>query len=312
MSRMRAVALSLVFALASNVALAQATPNKAETEKELEAARERLERAAREVAELSAKLGDRAAVRTMRIDGAERRAIIGVQIDPSSDQSGARVREVSPGGPAAEAGIQTGDVIVAIDGKSIAGRDDSGAELVRQMRGVMPDQKLKVRVLRDGKPKDFTVDARSRPPATFMFRMDPESPMPPIPPLPPEAFSGGPESVFDFLGSWRGELSGLELASLTPKLGSYFGAKSGVLVVRAPENSPYKLEDGDVIQSIDGREPTSGAHALRILRSYQSGEKVQLKVLRQRKSMTLDALVPEREKNERKRVRIVTPDGMQS
>ena len=66
----------------------------------------------------------------------------------------------------------------------------------------------------------------------------------------------------------------MELASLTPKLGAYFGANEGVLVVKAPENDVFKLEDGDVIQSIDGRKPDDGGHAMRILRSYQSGEKL--------------------------------------
>jgi C-terminal processing protease CtpA/Prc len=285
----------------------------AETEAKLKAARERLEQAAREVAELSAQMGDRAMNRVMRFDFDERRAIIGVQIDPESDKTGARIASVSPGGPAAEAGILAGDVIVAVEGKSIAGRDDSGRELVRQMREVKADQKVKVRVLRDGKTKDFTVIARPRPASAFAFRVPEGVAMPAIP-LPPEALDGGADSVFDFVGRWHGELAGLELASMTPKLGGYFGAKQGVLVVRAPENSPYKLEDGDVIEAIDGRVPTSGSHALRILRSYQPGEKVQMKVLRQRKSVTLDATVPERSErqHERRRVRIVTPEGMQS
>jgi hypothetical protein len=56
----------------------------------------------------------------------------------------------------------------------------------------------------------------------------------------------------------------------------------------------FKLEDGDVIQSIDGRKPDDGAHAMRILRSYRSGEKLNLSVLRQRKPITLAVTMPER------------------
>ena len=47
-----------------------------------------------------------------------------------------------------------------------------------------------------------------------------------------------------------------------------------MLVVRAGADSPYGLQDGDVILSIDGRAPTDAQHAGRILRSYQPGEKV--------------------------------------
>jgi hypothetical protein len=49
-----------------------------------------------------------------------------------------------------------------------------------------------------------------------------------------------------------------------------------------------------VIQTIDGRKPDDGAHALRILRSYSSGEKLNLTVLRQRKPVTLSVTMPER------------------
>ena len=49
-----------------------------------------------------------------------------------------------------------------------------------------------------------------------------------------------------------------------------------------------------MIQTIDGRKPEDGAHALRILRSYKSGEKLSLAVLRQRKSLTLAVTMPER------------------
>ena len=67
--------------------------------------------------------------------------------------------------------------------------------------------------------------------------------------------------VQQFRGIFPGEFGGMELASITPKLGAYFGTNEGVLVVQAPDNDVFKLEDGDVIQSIDGRKPDDGVHA---------------------------------------------------
>jgi hypothetical protein len=67
-----------------------------------------------------------------------------------------------------------------------------------------------------------------------------------------------------------------------------------VLVVQAPKDGAFKLEDGDVLQSIDGRKPDDGPHALRILRSYSSGEQLNLSVLRQRKPVTVAVTMPER------------------
>jgi hypothetical protein len=91
----------------------------------------------------------------------------------------------------------------------------------------------------------------------------------------------------------HGPLMDMELATLTPRLGGYFGSDKGVLVLRAPTDGALKLEDGDVILAIDGRVPASGSHATRILASYQPGEKLTLRVLRQHKTLELEATVPE-------------------
>jgi S1-C subfamily serine protease len=92
----------------------------------------------------------------------------------------------------------------------------------------------------------------------------------------------------------HGPLADMELVTLTPQLGRYFGTDKGVLVVRASREQGYKLEDGDVILAIDGRQPTSGSHATRILSSYQPGEKIAIKLMRQHKMVNVEAtLEPE-------------------
>jgi S1-C subfamily serine protease len=96
------------------------------------------------------------------------------------------------------------------------------------------------------------------------------------------------------MGSSRGSISGMQLATLTPQLGAYFGTGKGVLVLRAPRDAAFNLQDGDVILSIDGREPTSGSHATRILGSYQPGEKIKLELMRQHKKTGIDAVMPSR------------------
>jgi C-terminal processing protease CtpA/Prc len=273
---------------------------------QLDKARAELDRKAQEVAELSMKLsgGEEMVFHTAM----PRQAMLGVQVDPESGTQGARVMSVSPGGPADQAGLKRGDVIVTLDGKSIAGNDASGRLLVQQMRSVKPDQKVKVRVLRDGKNKDLVVVARPMGPlmgANRVFDMRvPEMGV---------AMAGGGMGPMPMVQQFRtfihNEFNGLELASITPKLGAYFGATDGVLVVSAPENDSLKLEDGDVIQAIDGRKPTDGGHALRILRSYKSGEKLNLSVLRQRKPMTLAVTMPERGGDMDEGVLITAPMG---
>jgi hypothetical protein len=313
---MKQLILASLLALGA-VATAQAETGGADTQREAESAKSRaqrdaedlklraqldkaraeLDRKAQEVAELSMKLGGGNDV-LLRAVG-PRQAMLGVQIDPESGTKGARVLGVSPGGPADEAGLKTGDVVVMLDGKSISGKQDSGRALVDEMRAVKPDQKVKVRVLRAGKNKDLVVVARpmeGRFPGDRMlgFR-GPEAGRTTMGGVPMGGGAMGSMPMFQqFRTFTRNEFNGLELARVTPKLGAYFGATDGVLVVSAPENDSLKLEDGDVIQGIDGRTPTDGAHALRILRSYKSGEKLNLTVLRQRKPVTLAVTMPAR------------------
>jgi predicted metalloprotease with PDZ domain len=249
----------------------------ADLEARLESARHRLEESAREVAELSNQLGGPLVQKFSTFQGgAFGRAIIGVQLDPSSGKDGVRVIAVSPGGPAAEAGIHPGDVIVAVNETSVTG-EDASRQVVKIIRDVKPDSKLNVRVLRDGKPRDFIVTARPGP--GFMAFEGGFPDLPAMPPLNPFFMVQGP-------------LANMELATLTPKLGTYFGTEKGVLVVRSPPDGALKLEDGDVILAIDGRQPTSGSHATRILGSYQPGEKITLRIVRQHKTVDLETTVP--------------------
>jgi S1-C subfamily serine protease len=239
-----------------------------------------LEEAAHEVAVLSSQLGGPLVERFATFDGGFGRAIIGVQLDPSSGKDGARVVSVSPGGPAADAGIRAGDVIVAVNGTTVTG-DDATRQVVKVIRDIKPESKVNVRVKRDGKTQDVTVVARPGPGIMSFGDGLPQM---------PEMLQVAPAKPFFMI---QGPLSNMELVTLTPQLGKYFGTDKGVLVVRAPPDSALKLEDGDVILAIDGREPSSGSHATRILGSYQPGEKLSLKIVRQRKTIDLETTVPE-------------------
>jgi C-terminal processing protease CtpA/Prc len=305
--------LMLAAMLGANAAYAAETKSAAEKDQknseelqaQLDAAQEKLETAAREVAELSAQMAG-PVVDLFTVSGPPpSRALIGVQLDPSSGKDGARVLEVSPGGAASEAGIRSGDVIVTLNGEKISD-ERSARQVTRLMRDVEPRSKVKVRVLRDGQPKDFELTARegmrnfmfssavpvpaagvSMPPnATRLMRTTPAFPMP------PPGVELGPTMRHFMIGS-DDDMAGMELATLTPTLGKYFGTEKGVLVVRSPERAAFKLEDGDVILAIGGREPTNGSHATRILRSYQPGEKVDIKLMRQRKPINVQITLPD-------------------
>jgi len=157
------------------------------------------------------------------------------------------------------------------------------------MEAIEPGEKVELGLERDGKPLKLAVEARRLDRAFYAGTpgvpvMRPLQALPRIEALP---FDG---DVHWLLGGW----GDAEFVTLTPKLGRYFGTDKGVLVARAPEDAALGLQDGDVILSIGGRAPENGPHAMRILRSYQPGESVELKILRDRRGQTLSAKIPER------------------
>lgn len=252
---------------------------------QMDAARRRLEVAAQQLAALSAQMNGPMMQRVMTLAGPTR-VLVGIQLDDSSGNAGARVREVSPGGPAEEAGVRGGDLIVAVNGTNVRGREPA-ARVVQLLRDVKPGDKVDLKVSRDGKIRDLTVTARPDGDDFFFARQFPD--MPPMPDLPRvkafTAWGGGPMII-------GGPMADMELARLTPGLGRYFGAETGVLVVRAPSDGALGLQDGDVILSIGGRKPIDGSHVIRILGSYDPGEKLTLEVLRLHRKITVATTVP--------------------
>ena len=101
----------------------------------------------------------------------------------------------------------------------------------------------------------------------------------------------GPESFALRLGT---SLPGLELVSLNPELGEYFGTDEGVLVLSVPEDSELGLKAGDVIQTIGGRRVKSPSHSMRVLRSYDADESVSFEIVRRKRSMTVKGSIPDR------------------
>jgi S1-C subfamily serine protease len=265
---------------------------RAELDARMEDAQERLSRAASEIAEIAAERASEAMDSFPWSGEWPRRAVIGVQLGREG-KDGVRVADVSPFGPAELAGVRAGDVIVRVNDKDVKGQ--TSREVVRLLREVKPEGSVKLRVMRDGKPMDFDIAPR---PLVAQTQIFPDEP----PPGPDgDAFRGFEKfEAFKFGFGTRSELNGLEVTTLTPQLGRYFGTEKGVLVVRAPKDESLKLQDGDVIVSIDGREPTSSSHITRILSSYQPGEKFTLRVFRDRKAQDIVVTLPERQRSERR------------
>ena len=110
----------------------------------------------------------RQVVGELKDKGVVARGYIGVQIQPVTqdiadglglkDTKGALVAEAKSG-PAADAGVKSGDVIVAVNGEKI----DGPRELSRKIAGIGPDKKIDLTYLRNGAEKTASVTLAKMP-----------------------------------------------------------------------------------------------------------------------------------------------------
>ena len=213
-------------------------------------------------------------------------------VDKSGPVEGVVIGGVTPESAADDAGLHAGDVITAVNGESMSAESSQGANerLLKFMQGVEEGDELKVDYLRDGKAASVELSPRVMEMHAFSWAPDGRN-------LHIEGIPGVPNIIREFKFErgfpWVASTWGsMELVELNAGLGKYFGTDTGLLVVSAPDLDGLELQDGDVIQSIDGREPTDVRHAMRILSSYQGGESLKLGIMRDKKKRTIEVEIP--------------------
>src|SRR5262249_17840078 len=109
--------------------------------------------------------------------GAVKRGWIGAEVQPVTPEiaeglgvnnlHGAIVASVQRDGPAAKAGLKSGDVITSVDGEAIK----DAKELTRKIRAMPPGSSIRIATLREGKENSLKValgqlpdEARPKPP----------------------------------------------------------------------------------------------------------------------------------------------------
>ena len=201
---------------------------------------------------------------------------LGVVMAANPNANGVKVAAVSPGGPAKAAGLQAGDVITAINGKALTAKNQDGLAQARaQLAGLKDGQTVKIGYLRAGKPANTTVKAAKIEPRMVINR---------------ETRRLGPGDAPPAMvhaTRWHG----LNMASLNPELGAYFGTTSGVLVL-APSTALPSLQGGDIIRKVNGKAVNTPREVLNALRPAKTGEKVPVEILRNRKAQSVSLTVP--------------------
>jgi serine protease Do len=156
-----------------------------------------------------------------------------------STPRGILVSDVSPDGPAAQAGLNRGDVIVAIDGKPVT---DVG-HFRNHIAGTPPGTKEKLTILRDGREQSLDVAIAEIPERATVAASMPARP----------------------------EGPGLEVVDLTPEIARRLGLPPGVqgaVVARIQPGgvaAEAGLRPGDVVQEVNRRPVRSAKDFTRAL-----------------------------------------------
>lgn len=314
-----ALALALAGASAAQSGAATAPADLAAKRAEMARLQEEMAELGKRMADLARDVGGTAPRIVMHRMG-EPRIGLGVVLGEAVD-GGTRIAAVTPGGPADKAGLKAGDVIRSAHGKTVSAPDD----LVAALRGIQKGQAINVGYLRDGRSAAAAVVADELPGrgAVQWSDVDVER----LESL--RALADGQREVhivrermhgrdaggrhdgrggapeIRVLTCINGEgdcdreamsrafrFRGLNLSSIDGDLGRYFGTDKGALLIRASDALPG-LKSGDVITAVEGRAVESPRDVMRALGAKEAGDKLKLRILRNRAAQDVEITVPE-------------------
>ena len=230
------------------------------------------------------------------------------------EERGALITDVPEEGPAAEAGLQSDDVVISWNGSRI----ESAAQLRRMVRETPAGRAIDLGYIRDGRERSVRLelaerssDVALRPllelhgnrleglneqlgelherlqhdlPERIRGRLH-EVPAP----------SGGGNNFRFFI---RGGRLGVGIQNLGDQLAEYFGADDGgVLVSSVSEDSPAEeagLRAGDVIIGIGGDDVEDPGDLMEAVAEAAEGD-IDIRILREGRTETLRATLPERD-----------------
>ena len=194
------------------------------------------------------------------------RGFLGVALQPLSEDlakqfkmdgtNGALVAEVTSKSPAEKAGLQSGDVVVEVGGKKVEGP----TELQMTIASMAPGTKAELKVIRDGKDKNFTVELAERPAGKGLAAAEPAKPTDP--------------DVLD----------GVTVADIDAEARKKFDLPEGMKGVVISEIDPESpsaeagLKVGDVILEANREPVTTSKQAVELSEKLKKEKKVLLRV----------------------------------
>jgi serine protease Do len=226
---------------------------------------------------------------------------------------GVAIEKVLENSPAANAGLQAGDVILRFNNEEVT----SVRKLTRLIGEVAPDHQITLAIVRAGGEREVNVTLGKRPADLFEFgKFDmrvpmPQMQMPQMPQMPP---IGNLPRMREIpvpnegdlpVAVWRfgGRQIGVGATPLTKQLADYMGINEdkGLLITEVRENSPAAragLKAGDVIVEADGKEVKGQMDLMRAINEKKEGD-ISLTIVRDKNRQTV-RVTPEVSKDDMK------------
>jgi serine protease Do len=219
----------------------------------------------------------REVMQSLREKGRVVRGYIGASVQPltpeladamklKGEPTGALVGEVVPNSPSQKAGIKTGDVITAVNGKKV-----SDARELRLMIGTMaPGTKVQIEVNREGQTKTFSVELAEMPAGA---EQGPEA-------SPEENPQTDKMTVF----------GGVAVADITDDIRSALNLPrevQGAVIAEIDADSPAAkagLREGDVIQEVNKQVVKNAKDLVAANKRLKPNEKILIRVYSQGRS----------------------------
>jgi len=235
-----------------------------------------------------------------------------LQID---EGSGILVSEVVDDSPAAAAGLEAGDIIMAFGGTELAGNSD----LTTAVRAAKPGDEVDVVILRGGNRRTMTVEVGEREDTLtwvssdsdkgdedvcfynmqsddndFHFESDDHD-------IFIQRMGHGDDDKIEVIVKTMQEdrgFLGVHLDDLNEQMGEYFGVDDGegALITEVIEDTPAAeagLKAGDVIVKLGDNEIDSAAAIHKAMSGTEPGEKIKVEVKRKGKGKTMDVTLGE-------------------
>lgn len=185
---------------------------------------------------------------------------------------GALVAQVLPDSPAESGGIEVGDVILEFDGAALK----TSSDLPPLVGNLQAGRVATVKVMRDGRAREFNIKIGELPDERPAFSRDAEAPAPQEPEM-------------------TSRRLGLDLEDLSEEIKARAEVEAGA-VITAIHDGPareFGLQVGDIILSIDSQKITDVATLNQIVATLKPGRSVAVLIQRQAAPMFLAMRIPQ-------------------